>query len=228
MNVLKNFGLGTALTWECTMVLSQTPVSKWMFSRALDLVLSWLENARWFWIRLQSLNECSHELWTWYCVDLRMNDGLSRTPASKWLFSPALDLALCWIENARWLESDSSVQMNMICLLWLKLISKRRKLAWFGHVTRHDSLSKTILQGILEGGRRRGRQRKCWMDNIKEWTSLPLPKMLTQGSMLNRPSCPPGWTELTSKLFILKAFFFKSINLSLCLVVDKQGASPLG
>ena len=45
---------------------------------------------------------------------------------------------------------------------------KRRKLAWFGHVTRPDSLSKTILQGTLEGGRRRGRQRKCWMDNIKE------------------------------------------------------------
>ena len=29
---------------------------------------------------------------------------------------------------------------------------KRRKLAWFGHVTRHDSLSKTILQGTLEKG----------------------------------------------------------------------------
>ena len=27
---------------------------------------------------------------------------------------------------------------------------KRRKLAWFGHVTRHDSLSKTVLQGTLE------------------------------------------------------------------------------
>ena len=49
---------------------------------------------------------------------------------------------------------------------------KRRKLAWFGHVTSHDSLSKTILQSILEGGRRRGRQRKYWMNNIKEWTSL--------------------------------------------------------
>ena len=35
------------------------------------------------------------------------------------------------------------------------------------HVTCRDSLSKTILQGTLEGGRRRGRQRKCWMDNIK-------------------------------------------------------------
>ena len=44
---------------------------------------------------------------------------------------------------------------------------KRQKLAWFGHVTRHDSLSKTILPGTLEGGRRVGRQRKCWMD-IKE------------------------------------------------------------
>ena len=45
---------------------------------------------------------------------------------------------------------------------------KRQKLAWFGHVTRHDNLSKTILQGTMEGGRGRGRQRKCWMDNIKK------------------------------------------------------------
>ena len=29
---------------------------------------------------------------------------------------------------------------------------KRQKLALVGHVTRHDSLSKTILQGTLEGG----------------------------------------------------------------------------
>ena len=38
---------------------------------------------------------------------------------------------------------------------------KRRKLAWFGHATHHDSLSKTILHGTLEGRRRRGRQEKC-------------------------------------------------------------------
>ena len=51
--------------------------------------------------------------------------------------------------------------------------AKRWKLAWFGHVTLHNSLSKTILQGTLEGGQCRGWQRKCWMDNIKERTSLP-------------------------------------------------------
>ena len=50
----------------------------------------------------------------------------------------------------------------------LLVIVKRRKLAWFGHVTRHDSLSKTILQGTVGGGRLLGRQMKCWMDNIKE------------------------------------------------------------
>lgn len=55
---------------------------------------------------------------------------------------------------------------------------KRRKLAWFGHVTRHNTLSKNILQGTLEGGRRRGRQRKSWVENVKEWTGLELPDLL--------------------------------------------------
>ena len=59
---------------------------------------------------------------------------------------------------------------------------KWRTIAWFGHVTRHDSLSKTILHGKLEGRRRRGRQRKCWMDNIKEWTSLPMAELPTMAS----------------------------------------------
>jgi hypothetical protein len=30
-------------------------------------------------------------------------------------------------------------------------VIKRRKLAWHGHVTRHDFLSKTILQGTVNG-----------------------------------------------------------------------------
>ena len=52
---------------------------------------------------------------------------------------------------------------------------KRWKLAYIGRVTRRDSLPKIILQDT--GGRRRGRQRKCWMDNIKDWTSLPMPEL---------------------------------------------------
>ena len=70
---------------------------------------------------------------------------------------------------------------------------KRRKLAWFGHVTCQNSLSKTIPQGTLEGGRRRGWQRKCWMDNIKEWTSLPMPELPT------RASCRKDWKRISAE-----------------------------
>ena len=49
---------------------------------------------------------------------------------------------------------------------------KKRKLEWYGHVTRPSGLAKTILQGTVQGRRRRGRQRKRWEDNIKEWTGL--------------------------------------------------------
>ena len=57
-----------------------------------------------------------------------------------------------------------------------KLLStvKRRKMKWYGHVTRASGLTKTVLQGTVWGGRRRGRQRKHWQDNIWNWTGLEL------------------------------------------------------
>ena len=48
-------------------------------------------------------------------------------------------------------------------------IVKTRKLRWYGHVTRATELANTIMQGTVPGGRRRGRPKKCWHDNIKEW-----------------------------------------------------------
>ena len=49
---------------------------------------------------------------------------------------------------------------------------KRRKLKWYGHIARSSGLAKTILQGTVQGGRRRGRQRKRREDNNKTWTGL--------------------------------------------------------
>ena len=51
---------------------------------------------------------------------------------------------------------------------------KQRKVKYFGHIKRHDTLCKTILEGKVEGTRARGRQRSLWTDNIREWTSLSL------------------------------------------------------
>ena len=69
---------------------------------------------------------------------------------------------------------------------------RRRKLAWFGHVTRHNTLSKTILQGTVEGGRKRGRPRKSWTDDVKAWTQLKVPELLTEAE--DRPR----WRRLSS------------------------------
>ena len=55
-------------------------------------------------------------------------------------------------------------------------IVKRCKLQWYGHVFRSSGLAKTILQGIVKGGRKQGRQRKRWEDNIREWTGLEFGK----------------------------------------------------
>ena len=55
-------------------------------------------------------------------------------------------------------------------------IVKRRKLQWYGHVSRSSGLVKTILQGTVKGGRRQGRQRKWWEGNIREWTGLKFAK----------------------------------------------------
>ena len=49
-------------------------------------------------------------------------------------------------------------------------IVKRRKLQWYGYVFHSSDLAKTTLQGTVNGGRRQGRQRKRWEDNIREWT----------------------------------------------------------
>ena len=54
----------------------------------------------------------------------------------------------------------------------LLTIVKRRKLQWYGHVSRSSGLAKSILQGTVKGGRRHGRQRKRCEDNIREWTGL--------------------------------------------------------
>ena len=51
---------------------------------------------------------------------------------------------------------------------------KRRKMKWYGHVTRASGLAKTVLRGTVWGGRRRGRQRKRWKDKIRDWTGLEL------------------------------------------------------
>ena len=54
----------------------------------------------------------------------------------------------------------------------------RRKMKKFGHITRHDSMSKTILQVYVEGNRKRGRPKITWLNDIFEYPNLPLQKLI--------------------------------------------------
>ena len=52
----------------------------------------------------------------------------------------------------------------------LLTIVKRCKLQWYDHISCSSGLAKTILQSTVKGGRRQGRQRNRWEDNIRGWT----------------------------------------------------------
>ena len=79
----------------------------------------------------------------------------------------------------------------------LLTIVKRRKLQWYGHVSRSSGLAKTILQGTMKGERRQGGQRKRWEDNIREWTGLEFGK--SQRAVENRKK----WRKLVAKASVV-------------------------
>ena len=58
---------------------------------------------------------------------------------------------------------------------------------------RSSDLAKTAWQGTVKGGRRQGRQRKRWVDNIREWTGLEFAK--SQRAVENREK----WRKLVVK-----------------------------
>ena len=70
---------------------------------------------------------------------------------------------------------------------------KRRKLQWYGHVSRSSGLAKIILQGTAKGGRRQGRKKKRWEDNIRKWTDLEFAK--SEREVENREK----WRKLVAK-----------------------------
>ena len=79
----------------------------------------------------------------------------------------------------------------------LPTMVKRRKLQWYGHVSRSSGLTKPILQGTVKWGRRQGRQRKRWESNIRKWTGLEFGK--SQRAVENRVK----WRKLFVKSSVL-------------------------
>ena len=78
----------------------------------------------------------------------------------------------------------------------------RRKLRYAGHIMRGSSggLAQLVLEGYIEGKKGRGRPRRVWDDDIKEWSNcitMAMAKRLSE----NKPS----WQHMMHSLRIRRS-----------------------
>ena len=71
---------------------------------------------------------------------------------------------------------------------------KRRKIQYLGHIIRGNEIQKDLVEGKVEGTRKRGRPRSSWLGEIEKWTGM---KMIELTRMANNRI---SWRTMTSKV----------------------------
>ena len=69
-----------------------------------------------------------------------------------------------------------------------------RKLQYFGHMIRSDRMQKTLIEGKVKEKRQRGRPRRTWLTDIKEWTGANI------GKCVRWAADREYWREMTANL----------------------------
>ena len=90
------------------------------------------------------------------------------------LSTKELKLLNCGVQEDSWeslgLQGVQSILKEISPEYSLEGLMLKLKFQYFGHLRRRtDSLEKTLMLGKIEGGRRRGRQRMRWLDDITDF-----------------------------------------------------------
>ena len=103
------------------------------------------------------------ETWT---INKEMEDKINAF--EMWIFRKIANIK--WTDKVR--NDDVCRRLNIERSLLSEI--KERKLRYFGHIKRHQSIKKEILEGRVDGKRGRGRPPRRWEDDVKAWSGMSL------------------------------------------------------